>query len=468
MAYNPIVIPSKHIYGNPKLYAKNNVINSVSAVEQNLELIKNYNFFSINFMLYTSNTEKPTYNINDYTNHTMDNQIKPYESNGIILYPEATDSNYKSYYIYLKETFKNELLSLYDKFSVDIEHEGTDEILNVGVKTFTYKSNITPDTSTNLYAIKKYDTVEDFENESFNITETAPSNGQISSVKNFNGYIKCGVIFNPEEITVCAIVKAYESSYTSLTQSTSYYRIQKNYILDFYIDNYDIKEITKTYNAQNDSDISIENNEMLQKDTTTTILPYNWIFNANDYEVGDLRYNLFAASAFPVKSDLTVTIKSTLSNTYVFTISSGNNKSNETVEFKWYEFVTSIEVSPKSDDYYYYDESMLNNHSNRQSITTSIANNIIQNYTNGKKTMSLEAGYGDYYYADGTPYGGVAGKKMLLQVGDIVQPMRWDGSKDVPYSLDIYGNSRVYEITSAELNVGGAPKLYLELLEKTT
>lgn len=466
MSYNPIVIPSKHIYGSPKLLTKNNVIRSVSAVEQKVELEKNNNFFSVDFMLYTSNTENPTYNLNDYTDYTMDNQVKPYESNGIVLYPQATDSNYKSYFIYIKETFKNELLSLYDNLSVDIEHEGTNEILNAGIKTFTYKANITSQNSTNNYKIEKYVSINAFENESFNIISAPPADRQLASVKDFNGYVKCGVVFDTDNITVCAIIKAYESSYSSLVGTTSYYRIQQKYILDFYIDNYKTKETTKTFGEQENIDILIESNELTQENTKISKLPYNYI-NAISYGVG-ASYNILVAEAtYPVESDLTIQVTTNGGN-HTLIIEQGAKLSNQIEIGLGENEVVNISITPKFDDKYYYDESFYYDDSNFVSIGEYIANNIIQNYTNGKKTMSLEAGYGDYYYADGTPYGGVAGKKMLLQVGDIVQPMRWDGSKDVPYSLDIHGNSRVFEITSAELNVGGAPKLYLELLEKTT
>lgn len=101
-------------------------------------------------------------------------------------------------------------------------------------------------------------------------------------------------------------------------------------------------------------------------------------------------------------------------------------------------------------------------------IGESISVDIIQNYQKGKKRISLKVGYGDYYYQDGTPYGGVAGAKKLLQVGDIVEPMRWKNGVDVPFAIKNDGSPVIFEITSAELDASGAPKLTLELLEKTS
>lgn len=101
-------------------------------------------------------------------------------------------------------------------------------------------------------------------------------------------------------------------------------------------------------------------------------------------------------------------------------------------------------------------------------ICEHISNNIIQNYQKGKKRISLKVGYGDYYYQDGTPYGGVAGAKKLLQVGDIVEPMQWKNGVDVPFAIKNDGSPVIFEITSAELDASGAPKLTLELLEKTS
>ena len=46
-------------------------------------------------------------------------------------------------------------------------------------------------------------------------------------------------------------------------------------------------------------------------------------------------------------------------------------------------------------------------------IGESISVDIITNYQKGKKRISLKVGYGDYYYQDGTQYGGVAGAKKL-------------------------------------------------------
>lgn len=101
-------------------------------------------------------------------------------------------------------------------------------------------------------------------------------------------------------------------------------------------------------------------------------------------------------------------------------------------------------------------------------IGESISVDIITNYQKGKKRISLKVGYGDYYYQDGTPYGGVAGAKKLLQVGDIVEPMQWKNGVDVPFAIKNDGSPVIFEITSAELDASGAPKLTLELLEKTS
>lgn len=104
----------------------------------------------------------------------------------------------------------------------------------------------------------------------------------------------------------------------------------------------------------------------------------------------------------------------------------------------------------------------------KRTIGESISVDIIENYQKGKKRISLKVGYGDYYYQDGTPYGGVAGAKKLLQVGDIVQPMQWKNGVDVPFAIKNDGSPVIFEITSAELDASGAPKLTLELLEKTS
>lgn len=458
MAYNSIIIPSKHIYGKPKFTTPNNDINTVYVDESKFNLVFSQIYSATN---------------------VSSNQV-------------YSATYYGEWFVDMARRTRWELECTYNQFVINVKTENL-------IEYDTLESIIYINSSGNVSDVGNYQnqqinlqrmSLSSFDYTINNIPQTPPATSDILLIAKFcneqilskNGYeIE---IISPYEFN-CTIkflksIRTYmgeelqgsDLSWGEYSRQTTAYNPQ--------IDNLNIEinascisgeaeSVTKQYGTKPDV-LTINSNELMQEETKTTKLAYNLIYAWSPAD-NILSRNLYVLSAYPVKSDITVVVRTGVFGLsyHTFIIEKDTMKSTTTEEIGFYEPIYGIEsVIPIEDEYYYYNEALINDDSRFVSISNYIANNIIQNYTNGKKTMSLEAGYGDYYYADGTPYGGVAGKKMLLQVGDIVQPMRWDGSKDVPYSLDIYGNSRVFEITSAELNVGGAPKLYLELLEKTT
>ena len=459
MAYNSIIIPSKHIYGKPKFTTPNNDINTVYVDESKFELIFSQIYSATNV------SSNRVYSATYYGEWFVDMAIRT---------RWELECTYNQFVI----NVKTENLIEYDTLESIIYINSSGNVSNVG----NYQNQ-----QINLQRMS----LSSFDYTINNIPQTPPATSDILLIAKFcneqilskNGYeIE---IISPYEFN-CTIkflksIKTYmgeelqgsDLSWGEYSRQTTAYNPQ--------IDNLNIEinasciageaeSVPKQYGTKPDV-LTINSNELMLEETTTSKLAVNLIYYESPIKNISKRY-LYIKSTYPVNSDLIVVMRTgiTGSNYHTFTIEKNRTRSTNTDEINLLEVLYGIDsINIRKDEYYYYcAEGLSTDGIESVSLSNYIANNIIQNYTNGKKTMSLEAGYGDYYYADGTPYGGVAGKKMLLQVGDIVQPMRWDGSKDVPYSLDIYGNSRVFEITSAELNVGGAPKLYLELLEKTT
>lgn len=442
MEYNPIIIPSKHIYGQPKYSTTNNIINNI-----------------------------------DYEENKLSNEVSTYgEQKKVTLYTYSTDSGKEAYFGDVRYSGVTTYTEVYQDETIN-DFASTTEIIETDT-TFEYKTTVNFDLSNliipenfleNLQISSdtvcrgkksiydnNYKLIGETEYGTDTYTQIQPVESNMNHLKITNARIDNNILYID--------VYVFKSAKTPIIGSTI---LPLNYTLSLYGVNYRENFSKKTIGSSK-ADLSIETNELIQSETKTTKFNYNKINIVNALYPNERRF--YATTNLPVTSELTILAKSSKLDSapvITLTIPVGESKSN-TIVIGLLDGVFSIfiSVTPSKDNIYtyYYDGNELE----YLPIGKSIANNIINNYTNGKKRMNLEAGYGDYYYADGTPYGGVAGKKMLLQVGDIVQPMRWDGSKDVPYSLDIYGNSRVFEITSAELNVGGAPKLYLELLQKTT
>lgn len=364
MAYNPIVIPSKHIYGKPKFTTPNNDINTVY-VDENT---------------YSEDIEE-VYNQSNVSSNTISHKNFYSEWSEIGLF-ERYRTHLECYYHTFTVDITSERNLQFDKFrpviyinthgsmSTEYNFENKEiQLQRMSLSSFDYNIYNVPTVDTDLVTVQNFVNQQIINKNGYQLDIISANKATCTII-----YLQYVIVWIDKEELVGA-----NWGNTTLRATAIHPQIDR---LDININcNYSsLITNTKKYGTQK-NDITLNSNELMQVDTTII----------------------------------------------------GTEANNSTIK-----------------------------------ISEFIASKIINSYTNGKKTMSLEAGYGDYYYADGTPYGGVAGKKMLLQVGDIVQPMRWDGSKDVPYSLDIYGNSRVFEITSAELNVGGAPKLYLELLEKTT
>lgn len=441
MEYNPIIIPSKHIYGQPKYSTTNNIINNI-----------------------------------DYEENKLSNEVSTYgEQKKVTLYTYSTDSGKEAYFGDVRYSGVTTYTEVYQDETIN-DFASTTEIIETDT-TFEYKTTVNFDLSNliipenfleNLQISSdtvcrgkksiydnNYKLIGETEYGTDTYTQIQPVESGMNHLKITNARIDNNILYID--------VYVFKSAKTPIIGSAI---LPLNYTLSLYGVNYRENFSKKTIGSK--ADLSIETNELIQLETKIPKLYYNKVTAHNNLSIGK-RY-IYVTSIMPVETDLSIEVQTGIisGNKYTLSIKKGEKISGR--RYIGLSEVLSIitNITPNQDSVYYYNEEVAESESNNISIGEFICNDIINNYTNGKKRMNLEAGYGDYYYADGTPYGGVAGKKMLLQVGDIVQPMRWDGSKDVPYSLDIYGNSRVFEITSAELNVGGAPKLYLELLQKTT
>lgn len=366
--YNPIIIPSKHIYGKPTINTLNNVINGIETTYETFKINdNNASFsFSINF----------SYNIENYFRD---------------LDEEALQQNYSN--------LQNKTISWEEE----------------GIFAFQYISFNT-------------DVILD------------------------NDFMLNGLI----------VKTSNDRDVNSETQHTY------------------VKEI---YNAQNNNANIIFPNTSIS-DTKENADPFSLfpedlkfyiIDNENDFESLEYKYWGKCALIRKNKTEFKMLCK--------FLIGIGYEPEKYRMQYVCYSrsidfypnnLTTAVETIGSGNDFSISSNEFLNNintitaNGEKIEIQKYIANNIIENYKNGKKRISIQVGYGDYYYKDGTAYGGIENKKQILKEGDIVQPMKWNGNKDIPLILKRDGSSAIFEITSAELNTQGAPKLFLELLEKTT
>lgn len=241
-----------------------------------------------------------------------------------------------------------------------------------------------------------------------------------------------------------------------------------------------IKEI---YNARNNnkniSNETINNLESIAENEPITFIPEDLKFyiieDENDFDLLEYKYWGKCALIRKGKNDFKLLCKILIGfGYYPEKYRMQYVCYSRSIDFYPNNLTTAVETIGSGNDFSISSNEFLNNintitaNGEKIEIQKYIANNIIENYKNGKKRISIQVGYGDYYYKDGTPYGGIENKKQLLKEGDIVQPMKWNGNKDIPLILKRDGSSAIFEITSAELNTQGAPKLFLELLEKTT
>lgn len=441
MNYNPIIIPSKHIYGQPTYNTYNNIINNVEWEENKLNnqvtvygdqkkvtlfTVTNYPDKKATYMNGTTPIE--FYGYSEFSSDYNNSEINDF-ANTTTLLGTAPDQ-------YFKTTVDFDLTNMIisENFLSDLQ-------LSFGLEFFAYKP-IYDDSGTEVGQFL-YGT-----NYSSYIYDTKKT--QRDYLKIENARIENNVLF-------LDIIVAYKLLTMPISYSVSLYGV--NYKSNYY------KKLTGTK-----TDIILEKNELLSADTKTSKYNYNPITYHN--ELGLNERKLYVTSKLPVASDITIRVSyysiSQEPNYIDLTINKGSNKS-QTISISLLQIYGDIsDITPKYDETYGYYYGFVWSDENVYSIGEIIANNIISNYNKGKKRINLKVGYGDYYYADGTPYGGTSGKKKLLQVGDLVQPMQYKNGKDVPFITKKDGSPMIFEITNAELDTNGAPKLSLQLLEKTT
>lgn len=422
-----IIIPSINIYGEPKSSTNNNIINSVEFEEEQIYK-KTNEFFNISASI---NGQDSIYSSN-YKNTFNENvEIVNYE----------------------KKTFGTELDHWFDVFkyfelSINLDKKTIYEDIDLGIST-NYKS-------------KNWDVIEQpskdiIENNYLNETysEIPELKSYIGDVEDFESFVELtsDIVTYPSVCTLAFKTNTKKSNsvtvflrlYSAKTKGTYKERIFFNYNISLQGKVLDIS--TKNNYIGNEDKYKIETNELMSNTTNyfqdysekvklVVIDDKNIYFELKDGKpntIGDIN----CVGKWGIVPDIFSEIKigETRSPTKSFSLP------------HTYEFIKA-EIDKKQ--------------------TELIANNIIENYSKGKKSIKMKVGYADYYYEDGTAYGGINGKKQILQFGEIVKPMKYKNGKDIPMSIKKDGSARIFEITSSEVSTKGAPYVNLQLIEKTT
>lgn len=427
-----IIIPSKHIYGEPTYNTSNNII-SGAEWEENQNSYANESIFSQEYIV----TEKETtveedgtskdefiYTFDEYTSNNLYTERQYVKNQDII--------RSVGYFIFNTDKIidKNKILNLDINFVLDVE-----QLLPSAIGKF--EQSKTKMSGTYIQSID----FDDFKEK---------TKSELNEVFYYYEYL--------EEKQI----KFYFSF-----RDTAFFVYLMNITFNINSNLLNVEKSTKQIGTK--TTLSLESNELMANSTKYYSLPYNELTYENNLGLG-IR-TISVSSAFPTTSDVSVRISyySALEDPKYTTlvIPKGSTKSNVISVSLIQTFGSIREISPKYDDNYAYDYDYWYNTIGKK-IGQYISEDIISNYKNGKKRINIQVGYGDYYYDDGTPYGGIAGAKKLLQVGDVVQPMQWKNEKDVPFAINKDGSPMIFEITSAELDTSGAPKLFLQLLQKTT
>ena len=429
MPYNPIIIPSKHIYGEPTYNTSNNIINGVEY---------NNNEFNDKIQIYSLNVdfnydEAGVFQSTYFIENSGFNNISFTEE------PFAGISNTTAYYVNFTT-----IIELNDGFLLE----------DLTVNVFSNESNSLDKNkaTTMLWQVYNPKSTSYF---TFDI---------VQSVDGFNDmpqgiWGKCGL----ERIGTKTFKMHLKMLYMAKSGS-ELANICFNRKINLFA-----KNLTSNKKIVGNNAIKVfETNELISSVTGITKIEYNAIKLYGS--IG----SWYAYSSKPVESTITIKAYNPYSSSTVpageltFTINQGESKSNTISGIYLFSYLTIKSILPEYDSVYAYDYYAQFYEENITQIGKIICDDIIENYKNGKKRINIKVGYGDYYYADGTPYGGTSGKKKLLQVGDIVQPMKWKNNKDVPFAVKKDGSPMIFEITSAEIDTNGAPKLFLSLLEKIT
>lgn len=453
-----IIIPSKHIYGEPTYNTSNNIINSIYADENTCTIndIEVYNQTNIT----SSNIYKNTY-------------IGEWSVSGSIRLRWELECVYHEFEVEVDTT--NSII--YDSLTttISITTQGnTDIVGNFSNKAIVLKRGNVDYSITNIplvnegvLSIAKFCNNKILEKNAYELTIETPYS------------FKCKVKFLKS-------IKTYMGQELLMGDLSWGDYSRKEAAYNPNITNIDIK-INANYNSvesnaykygSGNGNLKLETNELLQIDTLKYIIPvnelkdkYNEISYHNEYDISIKRY-VYVTSAYAVRSDVQVKVSYYIggqsAKTVTLTIPNGFSTSQKIEVDVLAVFGNIVQIITKKDDYYAYDYNYYLYNDKASKIGKYISEDIISNYKNGKKRINIQVGYGDYYYEDGSPYGGVAGAKKLLQVGDVVQPMQWKNEKDVPFAINKDGTPMIFEITSAELDTSGAPKLFLQLLQKTT
>ena len=433
-----VIIPSKHIYGNPTYNTTNNIINGIEFEESYLNEIENS-------IVYTSN-QLFCYDGRTYIGNNSGVNDSIYDVYGDIFDTES----------WFQFNFEIDLNKINALFLKNIDDIGI--TLEANCKNYIYNSS----------SGFKEDTYPETTNSiKLNYTDvTIPYHAysdQLIGINAFNASIENNIL----KIRTQIIKNADRGSAIIQNRNYSLFYIQ-DFKFIIYKTFYNTKKTSKNIGVK--SNISLESNELLSNNTFQSKFPYNEITYHNILSTNQRQ--LYVTSSRPVESDLSVKVsyyQSIEEPKYTtFTLSKNAIESTKVLIGLSESLGEIIEITPQKDSTYIYDKSILWNSENAITIGEYISNNIIDNYKKGKKRINIQVGYGDYYYDDGSPYGGEAGAKKLLQVGDIVQPMQWKNGEDVPFAINKDGTPMIFEITSAELDTNGAPKLFLQLLQKTT
>lgn len=438
MNYNPIIIPSKHIYGNITYNTSNNIINGISYKETNLIKQSGQYNDEKNITLITCETDPgKQMSIGDISWVGDSTYTEVWNDTNYNIFANDTTIETIEEKTFYKTTVNFDLYNyiVYDNFIYDVGF-----LLNIDIMGI--KSLYSNDGQ--FIAYRAYDTE------------------QKTYIYNIN-YEKYGIkIINPRIENNILYVDVYALKSNPNADVDNPDRLPLSYTIQLFGKNYkkDNNNVIKKFG--NDISYEIENNELLSN-TTGFKLESNYVYISSVIYQTKKTYKITTSKN--VESDIIATIKISNNTETTLTIPKGQ-KNSQTIDFEDTNTELSIiKITPQFDNYYIYDINILQYN---RPIGDYIANNIIENYKNGKKRISIQVGYGDYYYANGTPYGGENGKKKLLEVGDIVQPMQWKNNQDIPFAIKKDGSPMIFEITSAELDTNGAPKLFLELLEKTT
>lgn len=427
-----IIIPSKHIYGEPTYNTSNNITSGVEWEEKQ----NNYGFENIFNQEYVVAEKESTTDEEGVTTTNFIYKFDTYKNNDFYI----ENQNVKNQdiirsvgYIIFNCDKVIDNTKLLD-FKANIIYD-FDQILPPTLGSFNQSKIIV----NGVYVIST-----DFENFKSNTNSESPN------------------VYYWYEFLGEKQIKFYFS-----VRHRAYFQHLMN--ITFNISAYLLNTDSTTKRVGSNTKISLETNELMADSTAYFSIPYNEITYNNSLGIGERLISV--SSKLPTTSDVSVKISyySGLENPIYSTvvIPKGQTKSNVISASLIQTFGKIEEILTKYDENYGYDYNYWYNTIGIR-IGQYISDNIILYYKNGKKRISIKVGYGDYYYDDGTPYGGIAGAKKLLQVGDIVQPMKWNNEQDVPFAIKKDGSPMLFEITSAELETSGAPKLFLQLLEKTS